>query len=207
MDDFRLTKKQQCLRFLHLWLNGFTSPWRFANGVKNGPAPWLGLGGVCVRAVLVSLLLYLPLALSGKAPGLRSYLSFIPTSWYYGALIGVAPLVFIFQWFAGSVVAHLVLRIFRQRSDIDVLLNISGMTALVAGGFLLVWDGTCAMLGFSNNTVLIVTHAAFYAWGAALSTYCLKKIFGVPVKIGILANCLSLVFVLPAAIIFLRLPV
>jgi hypothetical protein len=207
MDDFRLTKKQQCLRFLRLWLDGFTSPWRFANGVKNGPAPWLGLGGVCVRAVLVSLLLYLPLALSGKAPGLRSYLSFISTSNYYAVLIGIAPLVFLFQWLAGSVIAHLVLRIFRQRSDIDVLLNISGMTTLVAGGFLLVWDGAYVGFGFTNSTVLVLTHAAFYAWAVALSTYCLKKIFGVPLKVGILANCLSLVFVLPAAIIFLRTPV
>jgi hypothetical protein len=207
MDDFRLSKKQQCLRFLRLWLDGFTSPWRFANGLKNGPAPWLGLAGVLVRAVLVSLVLYLPLAVAGGAPGLRSYLTFIPTSGYYGALIGVAPLVFIFQWLAGTVVMHLVLRITGQRSDIDVLLNISGMTTLVAAGFLLVWDGTCAMLGFSNNTVLIVTHAAFYAWGAALSTYCLKKIFGAPFKVGILANSLSLVFMVPAAIIFLRMPV
>ena len=69
---------------------------------------------------------------------MRSYLSFLPTGQYYWHLIWLSPIVLAVQWLLPSAFIHVVLRFTGRRSDVDQILNIFGMSALVVGGSVLV---------------------------------------------------------------------
>jgi hypothetical protein len=207
MNGIQETNKQRCLRFLKLWLFGFTNPWAFANGVKNGPAPWFGLAGRSVQGVAAALALFMPLAIAGTMPSVKSWLSFVPTAQYYAAMIGLTPVVYLIQLLAGCAAMHTMLRFAGLRNDFDVVININGMAAMTTGIAMIAADWLYLALGLTNGTVLGIIHLAFYGWAAWLSSYALKKIFGVSIRFGLLANLVYLVFSLPLGIVFLRLPV
>ena len=155
----------------------------------------------------MSLLLYLPLALMGRAPSLSSWLTFVPTSRYYLALVALTPVVLLTQWLTGSVVVHCALRVAKRRSDIDAILNITGMTALVIGSLSVAVDWLYVYSEFANYYLLGLIHCAFYGWAVVLSAYCLKKSLDLPYRIGIAANLFYLAAAIPSEVLFMRAPV
>lgn len=194
------------MSFLHVWLTGYTSPVRFIEALKMKPAPYWGFYGQFLRAVLDSLLVYLPLALIGSIPPTPPYLSFIPSEYYYAALIFLAPPILIAELMLGVAFIHLALRLIGRPSDFDQILNIVGMAALVVGAVLIPWDWIWVAIGGVDQIFLGISHLVISLWATLLTVIGLKRILDVPVWLGTALSLLSIPVMLPIAIMFMRSP-
>jgi len=163
------------MEFLRVWSTGYTNPARFVERLEGQPAPHWGLYAQLLRALLDSLLLYLPLSLLGRIPPTPSYLPSPPTESYYGALVWLTPLVFTIQWLLGGGVIHLLLRLSGRASDVDQILNLTGMVTLVAGGFLLLWDWIWILAGGMTQHFLGYSHLLIDLWGLVLVVVGLRR--------------------------------
>ena len=190
--------------FFRVWLLGYTHPAGFIEELRSKPAPKWGVCGQLVRALGVSLLYYLPLALLGRAPSIPSAITFLPTETYFGTSIVLAPLFIIAQWLLLSAVVHVILRLMRRPSDIDQILNITGMVALVVGAVLILWDWVWVFLEWQNLVLLGVSHLIIVIWAVVITTLGFKRILGVPVWLGVLLNLLWVLLGEPLGAIFMR---
>ena len=120
------------MSFARVWFIGYTNPTRMIEQLRPKPAPHWGFYGQLLHALLDSLLLYLPLALMGRIPPTPSNISIIPTEKYYWVLVWLSPLVLGAEWLLAAAFTHVVLRLSGQRSDMDQILNISGMLSFLA---------------------------------------------------------------------------
>jgi len=194
------------MAYIKLWLTAYINPNRFAGELQKRPAPYWGFIAALQRAMMDSLLLYLPLALMGRIPPERSYLPLISDERYYGALVGIAPIVLLAEWLLAGATMHLILRMSRLRSDIDQILNISGFVALTIGSILLLWDWTWVALGGLSQNGLGISHLIIDIWGIAIAAIAFKRILHVPVWLGVLLNLVGIMVALPMAIMFMRSP-
>jgi len=194
------------MAFLRLWLTAYRSPVRFADGLRDKPAPHWGLVAIILRGLIDSLLLYLPVYLMGWQPPIPSFIPIFSTEHYYRTLIFVGPLVFLAQWLMASALMHVVLRLTRRRSDIDLILNILGMTTLAIAAVILAWDWLCITAGWGDQYSLGISHLVIDGWGMAIAIVAFKRLLGVPVWLGILLQMLGIVTSLPLAMIFMRSP-
>ena len=154
-----------------------------------------------------SLLIYLPVYLLGRVPPTPSNLSFIPTEKYYGALIILSPLVLIAELLLSSSLMHLILRLSKRRSDIDILLNISGFIALAIGSVIILWDAFWLVVGGMTQYSMGISHLIIDIWAIAITTVALKRILDVPAWLGILLNIAGIAVSMPLAIMFMRSPI
>ncbi len=194
------------MKFIRLLLAGYYDPRRFIDGHRSIPAPQWGFYATLIRALMNSLLLYLPLSLNGKAPSMPSFLPFIPTEKYYGALIFITPLVFFSLWLIDSAAIHLCLRLGKRPSDIDQILNITGTTALVVGAFIILWDWSWILLGGMTQYSLGISHLVIDIFWIFLYVTGLKRLLDVPIWLGILLALLTFVIDLPIAYLLMRAP-
>ena len=118
------------MSFFRLWLTGYLHPGRAFEALREKPAPHYGLYGVLMRGLIVGLGVvpaarrHGPAAEHGADPALpagRDLLLARPV---------VLPGVRVGQVAAEAAIMHLALRLIRMPSDYDVLLNLSGITAL-----------------------------------------------------------------------------
>jgi hypothetical protein len=158
------------------------------------------------RALMDAFFLYLPLALMGRVPPERSYLSFVADESYYAALVGLAPLVLLAEWLLAAATMHLVLRLSRLASDIDETLNISGFVTLAIGSVLILWDWIWIGLGGMSQYSLGISHLIIDVWGIAIGAIAFKFILKVPIRFAVLLNLLGIIVALPFAIMFMRSP-
>lgn len=192
--------------YIKLWLTAYISPNRFASLLAKRPAPQWGFLASLQRAAMDSLLLYLPLALMGRIPPEPSYLRFIPDDRYYFALVGIAIVVLLTEWLLSSAIMHLILRMSKLKSDIDLILNISGFVALAIGTLLLIWDWIWVAIGGISQYGLGISHLLIDIWAIAISVVALKRLLRVPIWLGILLNLAGIPLSLPLAIMFMRSP-
>jgi hypothetical protein len=195
------------MSFIRLWFSGYHHPAKMMEELGSKPAPHWGFFGQLLRAALDSLLLYFPLALIGRVPPMRSFLPLFPTEKYYWHLIRLSPMVLAAQWLLPAAFNQVVLRFTGRRSDFDQLLNIGGMTALVVGAFLFLWDWTIVLIGGSNQYLLGFSHLVISLYGVALGAIGMKKILGVPTWLGVILGLLTILIALPFGIMFMRSPV
>jgi hypothetical protein len=194
------------MEFIQLWFTGYVSPVRFIERLRGKPAPLWGFCGQLLRALMDALLLFLPAYLLGRTPPMESFLTLFPTKTYYATLVWLAPLVFFIQWLVGSGMMHVALRLMKRPSDIDLILNISGMTTLVVGFILLVWDWSWIALGGMDQYTLGISHLVIDIYGIAIGVIGLKRLLGVPIWLGILLHLLIFIITLPIAALFIRSP-
>jgi hypothetical protein len=194
------------MNFAQVWFTGYVNPGRFVDAVRSKPAPHWGFYAQVLRSLMDSLLLYLPVALLRRQPPTPSYLTFIPTDQYYIALIWLTPLVFMAEWLLGAGVVHVVLRLSKPPSDIDQILNLTGMAGLVIAAFLIVWDWFWFVVGGTNQYFLGISHLIVDIWWFVITVIGLKRILGVSVWLGIVLSVLAFVSAMPFAIIFMRAP-
>jgi hypothetical protein len=192
--------------FLRLWLTGYVNPAKLVDGLADRPAPHWGLYAQSLRALMVSFLLYLPLFLVGRTPPTPSNLSFVPADRYYGALVWLAPIVFAAQWLLAGSVMHLVIRLSGRPSDLDQILNITGMGTLVVGAFLVIWDWAWILIGGLDQYWLGYSHLLIDVWGVVIAVVGLKRLLRVPVWLGVAAYVLALLSAVPMAVMFMRSP-
>jgi hypothetical protein len=122
--------KIKTLLFLRAWIAGYYRPKTTIHILKGAPAPLWGFTAVIIRGLLDSLLLYLPLYLSGQQPSTPSALSFLSTSDYYAASVLFSSVFFLVQWLFLSALIHLIIRLAGKESNIDLVLNINGLVSL-----------------------------------------------------------------------------
>jgi hypothetical protein len=134
------------------------------------PAPLWGLYAVIARGLLVSLFLFLPVALLGREPSTPPYLTFIPAERYFAASIFFVPVFFLGQWLLLSTALHVLLRLLGRPGGIDQILNVTGMVGLIVGGFLLAWDWLWIASGWDNPVALGISHLVVDAWAIGLTT-------------------------------------
>jgi len=195
------------MNYVQLWFTSYVHPKRFADELETKPAPQWGFFAVLQRGLMDSLFTYLPAYLLGWIPPTPSNLSFIPDEKYYGALILLAPLVFLALWLIGGSLTHVILRFSGRRSDIDQILNISGFANLAVGAIIVVWDGLWMILGGMDQNMLGISHLFIDIWAIVISTVALRRILDVPIWLGILLNLIGMAIAMPFAIMFMRSPV
>jgi hypothetical protein len=195
------------MSFIRLWLSGYYRPTRMMEELGSKPAPQWGFYAQLLRAGLDSLLLYLPLALMYRIPPTRPFLPFLSAERYYWHLVWLSPIVLAAEWLLPAAVNHVVLRFAGRRTDYDLLLNIGGMTALIVGAFLLLWDWAIFAIGGSNQYFLGFSHLAISLWGVALGAIGMKRILGAPMWLGVILGLLAIPITLPFGIMFMRSPI
>jgi hypothetical protein len=193
--------------FIRLWFIGYINPVKLIDALRSKPAPHWGLLAQLIRALLDSLLLYLPLSLMGRVPPAPSNLSVLPTDTYYTSLIWLSPIVLIAELMMIAAFIHIVLRLTGRHSDFDQIVNISGMAALVVGAFLLPWDWIWFAIGGVNQYFLGISHLVISLWAVVITIIGLKRILAVPVWLAALLSLLSMPVALPFGIMFMRSPV
>jgi hypothetical protein len=171
------------------------------------PAPRWGLYAVLVRGLLNSLLLYLPLALLGRQPSTAPYLTFLPAELYFLASVFFVPLFFLAQWLLLSAALHLILRLLGRPGELDAILNITGVSGLVVGTALLVWDWLWIALDWHNPVALGVSHLLFDVWAIALTTLGFRRLLGLPTRLAITLNLVWMALGVPLAIVVMRAPI
>lgn len=195
------------MAFVRIWLTGYWSPPRMVAGLEGKPAPHWGFYGELTRALLDALLLYLPLALMGRQPSTPSYVSLFPTDRYYATLVWLAPIVLLVQWLFLCAAVHGILRLLGRRSNIDQIMNVTGMVTLVVGTFLVLWDWLWIALGWRDPIWLGISHLVLDGWGIWITVLGFRRLLGVPVGLAILLNVVWIVLGLPLAMLFMRAPV
>jgi hypothetical protein len=194
------------MNFFQLWLTGYVKPIKFIDELKKKPAPHWGIFASLLRGILDSLLMYLPISLMGRVPPTPSYLSFVPTERYYFALIWMAPFVLFAEMLMGSVIIHILLRLMGRHSDIDQIINVNGMSALIVGAVLVLWDWVWFALGMADQYFLGISHLVIALWAVAIIAIGLRKILSVPIWLSIVLSILIIPVGLPFAMMFMRSP-
>lgn len=194
------------MNFFKVWFAGYTNPKNFMDAIVSKPTPHWGLYATLIRGLMDAVLLYLPIAIMGRNPPTPSYLSLIATKSYYQTLIWLTPLIFIVQWLLGGAIIYVFLRITNQSSEIDLILNLTGMSGLVVAFILLIWDWLWFFVGGVNQYFLGLSHLIIDIWWFILVVNGISYGSGVS-KAHVTGACiLSFVGVFPLAIIFMRAP-
>jgi hypothetical protein len=142
----------------------------------------------------------------GRVPPTPSYLSFVPTERYYFALIWIGPFVLLAELLIGSVLIHVLLRLMGRHSDIDQIININGLSALIVGAVLIPWDWTWFALGMANQYFLGISHLVISLWAVAILAIGLRRILSVPLWLSIILSIIIIPAGLPFAMMFMRSP-
>ena len=195
------------MNYIRLWLDFYINPNRFARKIADIQSPKWGFYASLQRSLMDSLLLYFPLFVMGKVPPEPSYISFIQTKQYYGALIGLTPPVLMIEWIIGATILYLFVRLLCNINQIDLIINITGFSTLAIGSVLLVWDWFWLIVGGMNQYSLGISHLAIDIWGIAITTYCYYKIIKVPIWISVLSSIVGMAAAMPLAIMFMRSPI
>ena len=191
--------------FLGIWLLVITKPKKAFSKLGEKPAPMWGLIAILIRFIGTSLTSILALYLIGFRPFVASYLNILSEENYYLAEIFFLPIFGIGAWLLSSALVHLILRIFRQESQIDWIMNVIGVSLLgvMPVVWLLDWSGIA--FGFYGATFTIPIHASISFWEVGLMAVGFKRMkninwigaifLGLIVKAGVY---------IPLAAIFIR---
>lgn len=191
--------------FLRIWLLGLYRPSKAIDLLAGKPAPHYGLYAMLLRGGLVSLLWYLPAALSGRLPSPLPYLTLVSAKSYFAFLIWIFPLFALGTWLMDGALTHLLLRLGGRRSEIDLILNIGGMGGLVATLPLLVFDWANLLLSLPVPVVLWgLIHLLIDGWYIAFTVTGLRKLLGLPLWLALVLVGINFVVGIPLAALFMR---
>lgn len=185
------------MEFVRLWMYGYTRPGALVEGLLAKRGYWWGLGAQALRATLDSLLVYLPVAIAGRVPPLAPLLP-IPPERYYWFLVFAAPPILLTEMLVGSATIHGILRALRRDSELGVIVNLVGMSALVVGAVIVLWDWMWFAIGYYDQYFLGISHLVVSMWSVFIVILGLKRRFDVSVPLGIVLNFAS---ILPAMVI------
>jgi hypothetical protein len=195
------------MEFIRTWLTGYYDPFELINKLKDKPAPQWGFYAASLRAVFDSLLIYLPLAILGREPSTPSSLTFLSIEDYYWASVFFMPVFLVALWILLSSILHLLLRLMGKNSSIDQILNITGMTTLVVGAFLIPWDWIWIIFRWNNPVLLGISHIIIVVWGIVIMIIGYRRILQIPLWLAIVLNIIWMFLAIPLAMIFVRPPV
>lgn len=193
------------VRFVRVCLEVYAKPRAAFSRLRRSPAPVWGLYGVVGRSLMLSLLFYLPLVLSGHTSPVPSYISFIPTEQVYLILIFFTPVFFSFEWLMFGAFVHLVLRLAGHRDDVDVILNVIGVTWFVIQPVLLVLDWITLAAGANVPAFVGVIHLTVaIVWGTVLTVVAYRETLDTPYRLSIVLSVACSIIYLPLGILFMK---
>lgn len=193
------------MKFIKTILLCYRHPKKAFDNLKLKDTPFWGFYGVLIRSLIILSVNYIPAYFMHKQPVPPSFISFIPNEQYYGFLIIFAPIFFILEWLLFGAVFHFLLKIFKANSNIDKILNISGVIDLAVQPLLTLSDiivfiigtGLSALMGFIHLGIVMV-------FATYLSAVAFKRVLGLKYWVGIGFVILTSLLHLPIAILFLR---
>jgi hypothetical protein len=106
----------------------------------------------------------------------------------------------------GSAVIHVLLRLLGRHSDIDQILNINGMSALIVGAVLIPWDWACFALGVTDQYTLGISHLVISLWAVLIMAVGLQRMLSVPRGLSVVLSIIIIPAALPFAVMFMRSP-
>lgn len=195
------------MEFIKTWLVGYYNPNKVIERLKDKPAPHWGFYASLLRAGFDSILLYLPLAILGRQPTTPSALRFLSTENYYWTTVFLMPVFLILLWLLLSGLTHLIFRLLHRQSNIDLILNITGMSTLIVGAILIPIDWLFIILNWHYPVALGFLHMIIALWGIVIIIIGYKKLLQVPVWLGVLLNTIGIVIAWALSAIFIRPPV
>jgi uncharacterized membrane protein HdeD (DUF308 family) len=174
---------------------------------RDCPAPQFGFYATTLRALMDALLLYLPLALMGRQPTTPSALTFLATEDYYWASVFLMPIFLIALWLLLCNVLHLILKMSGKKSDIDVIMNITGLVDLVVGAVILIWDWVWIFSGWNNPVLLGISHLIIDIWAMYIIILGFRKLLDLSLKLSIILCLVWMLLGIPLSMLFVRPPV
>lgn len=192
------------MTFLQVWLLGLIDPSRAFDELRSKPAPIWGLWAVLIRFAITSLTTTLILYLLNHTPFEPSHLTFLATENYYATEIFFLPVFGLAIWLLGSAIVHLILRLTRQTSDFDRILNILGMGLLIPMPVIWVWDWAIIALNLYQMMIMAISHSLFALWGVLLYSIGFKQILGLRTIIAIGLSVIFTIVYISLAIVFVR---
>jgi hypothetical protein len=156
------------LPFPRLWFLGIVRPSAAFHELDKKPAPQWGFVSILVRFIVTALTSILALQLLSFRPFVPSYLTLLEDANYYRAEVFFLPIFGVAAWLLSSALVHLILRISRQKSDIDRIMNVIGFSLLVVMPLVWLLDWTGIAFGFYGSTYTIPIHALVSVWEIAL---------------------------------------
>jgi Yip1 domain len=190
------------MNLFRYWWTGLVHPSKAFESLAKKPAPSWGFWIVLVFNLLISSTTLLPLVLLHRLPFLSSWLTFLPTDKYLLAEIFFLPPLRLAVWLIGAAIIHLGLRLAKQASNYDILLNIGGLGYLVIMPLILVSDWL--LIGLNAYWLAEYTHPLAAFWGVVLSVIGLEKLLGVRKGVAIGLVILSTALSLPLLAVFAR---
>jgi hypothetical protein len=186
----------------HLWWTGIVHPTKAFDELKAKPAPVWGFWVVLVFNLLISATTLLTQYLLHRPPFLESWLTFLPTDRYFLPEMFFLPPLRVLVWLMGAAMVHLGLRLARQTSDIDLILNIGALGTLVIMPVILVSD----WLLIVSNAYFVAefTHPVAALWGLVLTAIGVKRLLGVKSGFAFLLALISTLLSIPFLAIFAR---
>lgn len=184
------------MRLPRLWWTGVSRPTRAFEEIKLKPAPLWGFWVVMVFNIMISITTLLALYLLGRPPLMKSALTFLPTEDYLLPEMFFLPLLRILVWLMGSAVIHLGLRLLKETSDFDQILNIGGMGYLVIMPVILLSDWVLVLLNAYRWAQF--SHSIALPWSIVLTAVGLRSLLGIrfrrAVLLGIIGEMVSIPF-------------
>ena len=173
--------------------------------LKFLPAPQAGLIAIIGRGMLISLFTYLPMVLMGREPQIASSISFIPTAQYYKFLTWFSPVIFLFEWALFGSLFYMVLRLFHQPADFDMILNIGGVIDLAVQPVLIIIDWIIFFILPNFPAITEVSHwIVVMAWVTWLCGTGYHEGLGLPWWFGAAFSIISSALHFPLAYLFMR---
>jgi hypothetical protein len=192
-------------RVAQIWLGAYLHPGAALATLKHEATPRIGLYAVLLRSALVVLLGYLPAALLGRTPVWPSYLTIVPDEHYYLALVVLFPLVQLALWLLCAALTHVILRLSGRASNIDHILNLQGVIALVVGSVLFLLDWLAAALGWTDRLLLGVVHLLVdLTWTLALAVIGYRVLLGLPFWLSVVLVLAWVLASVPVSALLLR---
>jgi hypothetical protein len=118
----------------------------------------------------------------------------------------MAPIILIVILLVQSVIIHVILRLLGYNSDVDQIININGMSALIIGAVLVPWDWMMYALGVADQYFLGITHIIISLWAVVIMAVGLWRILSVPRWLSIILGIILFPIALPFAMMFMRSP-
>ena len=185
--------------FLRLWATGIKSPQRATLALPDRGGPRVGAAAVLTRFVATDLIETLPQALMGREPFRPTRLPIAPRSHYRGQAVFL-PVFGLAQWLLMGGLAHGLLRLSGQRSEISRVLDVIGLGMLIPMPAL--WISDTLMLATNRYRLpgLAVSHSAVQLWETAVFSIGLHAAQEVPWRPAVIAGTTaSAVYVLGGA--------
>lgn len=190
------------MSLLRLWWTGVSRPAKAFTELKLKAAPAWGFRVVLIFNLLICLTTVLPLHLLRQPLFLDSWLTFLSNENYRLAELFFLPPLRVVVWTIGAAAIHLGLRLSKQASNFDLLLNVGGLGYLIVMPFVLLSDWL--LIAFDAYWLAEYTHPVAALWGMILTVIGLKKLLEVKTAPAIGLALISLVVSIPPLAIFAR---